>query len=98
MKLLGEYSQGTGNKYLDYIKEKGIEVQAESIPREYVSDRGMQRIAMDVKLLVKEEDYDKALAFIKDCELQSNKNVELESKEANKTMLKIVIGILCLVG
>lgn len=98
MKLLGNFDQNTGDKYIDFLKEKGIEVQSEIAPREYTSDRGMQRIAMDVKLLVTEADYNKALAIIKECDVQSIKKVELESKEANKVILKIVFGILCVIA
>jgi len=97
MKLLGNFVQNTGNKYIDFLKEKGIEAQAEITPREYVSDRGMQRIVMDVKLLVTEADYNKALALIKECDIQSIKKVEQESKEVNKVMLKIVFVIICVI-
>ncbi len=93
MKLLGQFSTNVGNRYIDLLKENGIDVQAEDVPVDYVTIRGRSASRLDVKLFVSEQAYEKAVSNIKDFESQTEQRLRIESKEANKTMLRIAIGI-----
>lgn len=98
MKLLGQFGEDEGNKYIDLLKVNSIEVELEDVYVEYNGLKGGSYTHQEVKLFVSEENYDEAMQKMKEYDLKQQKEVEVDAKEADKVMIRIVIGALIFLG
>ncbi len=99
MKFLGEYNFEAASLYKDKLEDEEIFPTAEEVGGFFgASFVTMGSFKPRIRLFVEDNEYDKAVGLIKDLERNFETKVEVDGKEADKVMLKIVIGILILFG
>ncbi len=98
MKFLGEYSFETASSYKDKLEDEEIFPKVEEVGGYFgASWVTMGTLRPRIRLYVEDHDYDRAVGLIKNLERDFEKKVEVDGKEADKVMLRIIIVVVSVV-
>lgn len=90
MKLLGQFPKKVANEYKELLLSDGIEVKIEGSANN--NPFGQLDSTFD-SIFVPEESYEKAVGIIKDFEITNESQLKKDSKEANKALFYILLGV-----
>ncbi len=94
MKFLGEYNFEAASVYKEKLEDEDIFPTVEEVGGYFgASWATMGTLRPMLRLFVEDGDYGKAVGVIKDIERDFEKKVEIDGKEADKAMIKIVMAI-----